>query len=322
MADKMTFDAQEISTEAVMTHQVTLSIVKAPPTEIKPGAFITINVRVTCPEKCNFKADKVQVIDHEGQVVKEVALIIPHGMDFETDPIVLKVPTLPGTYTWKAQYPEQEKEGICHLEASIPITFTTKTLHEPSIVVWDVSSTVVTKDLMKFKVGVKCSADCQLTEQAIDVFNQENTKVAQAKLGEVPWEDTGALYWTEVELRAPDLEGIYYWLVKFPEPKMGTPHLEAETAFSFRVVNPPECTVNVEVLDRKDRTRIEGASVILHPYRAKTDELGKARLEVTKGEYQLYVSGLGSYGSYQSRITVNQDTIIEVELENSPFIGD
>lgn len=322
MIETMPIKALEDSTENVIAHQVALNMIKAPSEEINPGVFITIKVRVTCPMNCNFKADKVQIIDHEGQVVKEINLIILSGMAFETDPIVIKAPTLPGIYTWKAYYPEQDKEDVTHLEASVLFTFTVKKLHVTSMAVWDVVSPVVAKDSMKFKVGVKCSADCQLTDQWIRIYDQDNIKVATAQLGDKPWEDTGGLYWAEVELPAPAEEGFYNWQVKFLEPCLEIPHKETETSFSFRVVNPPECTINVEVLDRADKSPIQGASIILNPYRGLTNELGKARLEVTKGEYMLNVAGLSSYESYQTKITINEDICVQVELEGLTYIGD
>lgn len=310
------------SAEMVVAHQVALNMIQAPSEEIYPGVFITIQVSVTCPMKCNFKADKIQIIDHEGQVIRDVNLIIPSGMAFATDPLVIKAPTIPGSYTWKAYYPEQDKEGVAHLEAAVPFTFTVKPLHVTSMAVWDVLSPVVAKDSMKFKVGVKCSADCQLQEQRIRIYNHENSIVATAQLGDKPWEDTGGLYWTEVELPAPTEEGLYNWQAKFLEPSLAIPHIESETSFSFRVVNSPECTIDVGVMDSKDKTPVQGASVILHPYRGVTDERGKVCLEVTQGEYQLYVAGLSAYESYQSQITVTQDTSIEVTLEASTYIED
>ncbi|SHN83187.1 hypothetical protein [Desulfitobacterium chlororespirans] len=322
MADEMMIAAQEVFSEAVMVHQVILDLVEAPPAEISPGIFITIKVRATCPERCNFKGDTIQIIDHKGQVVKEAALIIPMGSAFATDPLVIKAPALPGTYVWKAHYPEQEKEGIAHLERSLPIPFIVKPLHVTSMAVWDVTSPAVVNDHIKFKVGVKCSADCRLAEREIEIFNQENLKIASAKLGDKPLPDTEALYWTEVEVPAPSQEGFYTWQVNFPEPNMAAQHLETTGTFGFRVMNPPECTVNVEVLADKDRTPIQGASIILQPYRSQTDEWGKARLEVTKGDYQLYVTGLSAYASYQKQISVSEDLLIEVELQASPFSHD
>ncbi|HHY28817.1 MAG TPA: carboxypeptidase-like regulatory domain-containing protein [Desulfitobacterium dehalogenans] len=306
----------------VMAHQVILEIVEAPFTAINPGTFIIIKARVTCPMRCNFKADKVRIINHDGKVIKEAPLVIPMGKAFETDPIVLKAPILAGSFTWKACYYEQEKEGITHLETSVPVSFTVKPLHMTGIAIWDVPSPLVAKETMKFKVGVKCSADCRLTGQVIKIYNHKNREVATAKLGDKPWAETQALYWTEVELQAPDQAGSYNWQVKFPVPDSEAPHLETESSFSFRVANPPECTVNVKVMDGKDKTPIQGAAVILHPYKGETDEQGKACFEITKGEYQLYVGGLNSYESRQSKIIIQQSLYMEVELESSNFMGD
>ncbi len=301
-----------INNEKVNSHQIAIDIAKDLPFEVNPGVFIILKVKVSCSSACNLKSKIVKIIDQDGLVVKEARLVIPSGAACETDPVVVKVPITPGQYTWTAVFPEQENEGVLHQEVSVPFTFRVNPHHATSMTIWDVASPAVVSTKFTLKIGVKCSADCKLTNKEIEIYDEEGAKAATEKLSDVPWPDTG-LYWTEVELKAPDTEGCYTWQVKFPKTDIEITHLESCTSFGFVVVNPPDCTVTVEVIDKETRSPISKASISLHPYRTKTDENGRARLDVAKGEYQLYVTGT-DYEMFKKNIIVKDNLNIESEL--------
>ena len=61
-----------------------------------------------------------------------------------------------------------------------------------------------------------------------------------------------------------------------------------------RVVSAPDCEVTVRALDREKQTPIKGARVVMHPYRAVTDENGVAKVRVARGQYDILVSGSGT----------------------------
>ena len=313
-------EAKEVTNNGnVNQHQIVVNIAKAPPSEVNPGIFITLKVRVSCSSACNLKSEIVKILDQDGLVVKEARLVISIGAAYETDPVVVKAPITPGQYTWTAVFPEQEKEGVLHAEVSVPFTFTVKLHHATSMAVWDAASPAVVNAKFKLKVGVRCSADCKLTNREIEIYDQEGCKAATEKLGEVPWPGTAALYWAEVELKTPDIEGSYTWQAKFPKPDIDIPHLETCTSFGFVVVNPPDCTLTVEVIDKETRSPISNASISLHPYRTKTDENGRARLDVAKGEYQLYVTG-ADYEMFKKNIIITDNLNIESELAAAPVM--
>ena len=81
----------------------------------------------------------------------------------------------------------------------------------------------------------------------------------------------------------------------------------------MRAVPPPACRVTVVALDNESRNPIEGAKVVLHPYRARTDERGVAEVRVPKGEYRLFVSG-GDYFPFRSDCEVKSDVTITARL--------
>jgi len=299
-------------------HQITISMVTDLPSELNPGVFTTVKFRVSCSSACNLTGQSVRIIDQDGELIKEAKLIIPSGAAFDTDPIVLKVPTEPGEYTWSVVYPEQEKDGILHQQAALPFSFTVRPEHPTNMVVWDVDSPVVTGSKFKVKVGVKCSAGCMLADKMIRIFDQQQVIVGTGQLGKDPLPETASLYWTEVELQAPEQEGYYNWTIKFTEAETNARHMESASTFGFRVVNRPDCILTLEVKDKESGEPVEKASVILHPYRTKTDEKGIAKLAVTQGKYQLFVTRDDKYELYKDTIEVFSDLELKVKLNVRP----
>ena len=299
-------------------HQVTISMVNEPASELNPGAFTTVKVRVSCDSACNLTGQIVKIVDQDGELLKETKLIIPNGAAFGTDPVVLKAPTTPGKYIWSVIYPEQAKDGILHQQVEFTFSLNVRPEHPTNIVVWDADSPVVADSKFKVKVGVKCSAGCALADKIIKIINQQQEIAGTELLGKDPLPETESLYWTEVELQAPKQEGYYTWSVKFPESTRDAQHLESTSAFSFTVVNRPECILSLEVKDKETGKAVNNASVILHPYRAKTDENGEAKLAVTQGKYQLFVTRDDKYELYQKSIEVSSDFKLKVELSVRP----
>lgn len=308
--------AEKASAEEANVHNITLSMAKAPAAEVDAGAIIGLQARVSCPSACDLRGKIVRIMTQDAVVVKEIHLTQYYDIN-ETDTLIVKAPTKPGVYTWTAVFPAQEKEGVLHQESSAPFSFTVKSHHATSMAVWDLASPIAVGDRFRMKVGVKCSADCRLTDKQIEIYDHEGAKVATEKLGDVPWPDTGTLYWAEVELESPGTEGYYRWTVKFPEPDLEPPHGAAAHTFAFRSVRPPERAVTVEVLDKDTKTPIKNADVLLHPYRGCTDERGIARLMVPEGKYKLYVSK-NKYRTLQKTVKAAGDVTIKAKLLPRP----
>jgi hypothetical protein len=57
--------------------------------------------------------------------------------------------------------------------------------------------------------------------------------------------------------------------------------------------------------------------VLLHPYRALTDERGVAKIKVAKGRYTLFVSGF-NYIGHECIIDVTSDVTARAELAVEP----
>src|SRR6266403_1463334 len=86
-------------------------------------------------------------------------------------------------------------------------------LHQTSLAVWDIP-TPAAGERFSIKVGAKSSAGCALGARRVEVLDGEAV-VAAAHLGCAPWPGTDALFWTEVELRAPDQPGLVMLAVRF-----------------------------------------------------------------------------------------------------------
>src|SRR5262249_35408362 len=138
-------------------------------------------------------------------------------------------------------------------------------------------------------------------------------EVAAASLREEVWPGTSALYFAEVEAEAPRSAGDYQWRIETPGSDEDVPHAAGACAFAVKVVEPPDHEVTIEAFDSEKQTPVEGAHVLLHPYRALTDERGVAKMKVAKGRYTLFVSGY-NYTGHESILDVTSDVTARAEL--------
>jgi hypothetical protein len=127
-----------------------------------------------------------------------------------------------------------------------------------------------------------------------------------------------------VELDAPAEQGLHTWTAKGPSttveggsPTLKIPHDEACASFGVRVVTHPECLVTVEAVDQASQAPLTGARVVMHPYKAVTDERGVAQVRVAKGAYQLFVSQT-SYVTFGLPVEVAADMTARAELAVEP----
>ena len=84
-----------------------------------------------------------------------------------------------------------------------------------------------------------------------------------------------------------------------------------------RIVSPPDFEVKVEAFDSEKQAPIRGVHVLIHPYRAFTDEKGVAQLRVAKGRYKLVVSGF-KYIRHERLIDADRDLTLRAVLEIEP----
>ncbi|MEE2613771.1 MAG: hypothetical protein VX975_08120, partial [Acidobacteriota bacterium] len=162
---------------------------------------------------------------------------------------------------------------------------------------------------------------CLLKRWTVDVRDHEGKKQATATLSDAPAPGTATLYYAEVDLTAPDAEGLFSWEARAPGSGAEVPHAEGTARFGVRVVLPPECRLTVVVVDAERHTPVRDAKVVVHPYRAVTDERGVAEVGVPKGAYRLFVSG-PTHVPFRWDGEITTDVTIRAELALDLGISD
>src|SRR5262245_7378881 len=295
----------------------TTCAVDVSPAVVDAGAEMTLQGKVSCSPACDLRGHTLIVKDQTGADAGRVEISEFDGATNVTGEFVVKAPVEPGEYTWLAVSPAVVREGVSYMQASTPISFTVKP-HTTHVVAWDAPSAVVVGERFRMKVGIKCPSECDLTNRDFGIYDHEGAQVASGTLTGDRWPGTSGLYVAAVELEAPSREGLYTWSVRSGQGSdVGILHAEGSFSFGVRVVSRPQCLVTVEVVDKDKQTPLSGARVVMHPYKAITDERGIAEVRVAKGTYKLFVSQT-NYLTFGLSVDVTADLKARVELDLEP----
>jgi hypothetical protein len=155
-----------------------------------------------------------------------------------------------------------------------------------------------------------------------EIFDSERNAMANGAVGSQPATGTESLYAADVELIAPDHVGRHQWEVGFTGTADGDVKHESVTAgFCVRTVPEADYRLTVIAIDRASQKPVEGARVVVHPFRAQTDDDGIARLELPQGRYRLFVSG-HDFFPFRADGELVADTTIRAELDPDLPPGD
>ena len=292
--------------------------VEVSPDTVDAGAELALRVDVSCSPPCDLRGHALLIKDGNGGDAGSVEIVEFDGEVNSTDEFFLEAPAAPGAHTWSVVCPAVERGGTAYHEASAPLSFTV-TRHATHIVAWDIPPDIVVGERFRMKVGIKCSAGCDLANSDFEIYDHEGNEVAAGTLSNQRWPETVGLYGAEVELEAPASEGLYTWIIKHPTSSHVMPHAEGAIDFGVRVVAQPECLVTIQAVDMVTLTPLGGARVVMHPYRVVADEDGVARVRVAKGAYRLFVSHT-NYLTVALAIDVSTDVTSRVELELEPVL--
>jgi hypothetical protein len=187
--------------------------------------------------------------------------------------------------------------------------------HETSIAVWDLTSPMVVGRPATLKVGISCSSGCDLSGARVDIYNHAGARVGDGIVGSQPWPATTALYWAELDVAAPEIEGDQSWNIHATtaEPK----HADATSSVRFVAGKPPEHRVTLEVIDKNSGVPVPDVELRLGAFRAATDGGGIARIEVPGGAYEIGGWKLG-YELISQTVHIGGDTTIHLELAATP----
>jgi len=303
-------------TGPALTHETFTSVTAALAAEYDAGTNVALKVIVSCSSACQLLGSPVRILTPDGLVVKEVELTTFDGVVNETNELSVRAPLEPGEHTWTALFPARESEGLLHGASSAPFSFVVKP-HAVSMTVWGIPSPVVAGQRFSMKIGARCTAECTLAGQPVEVYDQAGESIATGTLGDIPWPDTRALYWADGELVAPPAGSLLRCTARFARPNLEFEHSEAERAFGFRIGNPPEHVLTVEVLDQDTGVPLGNSQVVAHPYRGITGGDGVTKLNVPAGKYQIYVSRNG-YKIVRTEVEVAGATDVQVTLAALP----
>ncbi len=302
--------------KAVRTHGQRTCAVEVSPGEVDAGTELTVVCPVSFPGGCDLSGRSVSNRDRDEAQLARAEVTELDGDAYVTSALVLRTPLEAGERVCRAVLAAQEKDGVLHEETSTEFSFVAKP-HAARVNVWGMPSAIAARERFRLKVGIKCSAGCNLAGRPFDILDHEGAKVGAGSLLDGVWPGTSALYFAELEAEAPRATGDYQWRVETPVSDSGLPHAAASFAFAVKIVSPPDHEVTVEAFDGETHAPITGAHVLLHPYRALTDGRGVAKVKVAKGRYNLFVSGF-NYIAHQGIIDVTDDVTTRAELAAEP----
>ena len=294
---------------------VKLELVRPVAAEMPVGADIALQVKVSDAALSDLRGGLVEIVMAERGTTTRPLADYRDGHN-ETEELVVKAPAQLGEFAWVLVFPRQEIDGLAYEERRLPLAFKTAP-HRTSLAVWDVPSPVRIGDGFRIKVGAKSSGGCALGGAKVEVRDANDKAVGHGTLGETPWPDTGALYWTEIALTAPRDDGPLSWSVVFAAQEPKLPHAGASTTFSFTAVKPPAHQLTVKAIDTESATPIEDVLVGLGPYRAATDGAGLANIAAPAGRYNLALWN-AAFEVAPMTVELNADTLVQVELKRLP----
>jgi len=299
-----------------MSNEHCTCTVEVSPDEADAGTDITLKVEVAYSGK--LRVPRVSIRDGEGAEMAQAELTKAEEDDdtYVSEDIVIAAPRSAGEHVYRAVVLAPDKDGALQELTSSDVRIVVKA-HEAALNVWDTPSAIEAGSRFKFMVGVRCSAACCLAGQEVGVFDGEGKQIGAVKLGSEVWPETDALYVAEVEAQAPASTGAQQWEVRTAVWNCELPHEAGAATVSLRIVAPPDYEVTIEAFDREKQTPIRGARVVMHPYRATTDENGVARVNVSKGRYDIFVSA-SKYVSISTSAEVMADMITRAELDVDP----
>jgi hypothetical protein len=304
-----------MAAKALSTHGQRTCTVEVSPSEVDAGAELTVSVRVSCPHGCDLSGQSVSIRGEDDIELTRDEFTELSGEVYVTSALVLRAPRRVGEHVYRAVLAAEETDGVLHEETSTAFSFVALA-HAASVNVWGLPSAIAAGERFKFNVGIKCSAGCKLAGRPLSICDHEGAQVVAASLDDI-WPGTSALYFAEVEAEALRTPGDYQWQVTTPESNLDVPHAAGSCTFALNVVCAPDHEVTVEAFDCEKQTPVNGAHVLLHPYRAFTDARGVAKIKVAKGRYRLFVSGF-NYIAYQDIIDVEGDVTTRAELAAEP----
>lgn len=281
------------------------------PARFDAGAEIAVRVILTGPAARRLSGQSFGILDETGKVRGRLTLVAGEGGTAQGEATV-RAPDRRGDYVWTAR-PEAGRDGGQVDHPAFDLAFMVGE-HALSVVVWDTPLAVDQKKPFTVRIGLRCSAGCDLSKHRIELSDDRGGPPISCETGDTPWPGTEALYWTEVELEAPAKEGQAGWNIAAEVDDAPQPHTDVRTQFAVNVVPRAEHLLTVTAVDAETSAPIPRAKVVAHPFRTLTDAAGRAELHLPPGPRRLFVSG-PDHIPYQIEGDVTGDMKIDAALQ-------
>ena len=291
--------------------------VVASPDDVDAGAEFTLKVSVQCAGDGGLGEAFASIRDAHGAEVAKAKLAPDENGRCETSDIVLIAPCSVGEHVYRAEVLAGDGSRASPALANGETRLIVKA-HTAQLNVWAMPSAIVAGNRFKLLVGARCSAGCNLGGQSVHILDHEGSEAGRVQLGVDTWPGTDALYFAEAELAAPPAVGLHQWQVRTAGWALDLPHAPGWLDTSVTTVAPADCEITITVIDSDSQTPISGARVVMHPYRATTDEHGIAKINVSKGRYDVLISA-SRYVTYLKTLETEVDltTVAELDVDTS-----
>jgi hypothetical protein len=295
-------------------HAATIEVIESAPSEIHAGATITLKVKVKCPYGCDLTGMPIEIAAPDGALARS-EFAPEHGGNDVTE-VKLETADRTGEHSWIVRFGPYDVADIRH-DAGTVVAQTKIKPNTTSLAVWSIPSPLVTGERFAIELGAKSSRASVLAAECVEVRDKAGEVIARGRLGDTPYPGTTALYWTNVELVAPAREGLQTWSVTVEPKGLALPHERTSTTFSVLVVRPPEHRLTIKLIEKETSAPIANAQVRLGAYRAVTDPLGVAEIDVPKGDYDLNI-WMAGYEAPTTNVRLDSNMLIEIRAVLAP----
>ena len=222
--------------------------VEISPAEVDAGTELTLKCQVALPPERDHSGLAVSIRDHDDAELAIAELTLVDGDVYGIDDIVLTAPLAEGEHIWRTVLIAPEKDGPSYDEISTEFSFLVKA-HAVRLNVWGLPTAIVAGERFTLKAGIKCSVGCNLAGRELYLVDAGGVQIGTGKLLDYVWPGTSALYFAEVEGKAPLGAGNHQWEVRIPASGSGIPHAAGAFAFDVKLVDVPDFEVTIEAVD-------------------------------------------------------------------------
>lgn len=286
--------------------------VAATPHEIDAGAEFALSARIVCTPSEDLRGRIVRFLDTAGEIVAEAEIVDFDGQVNISRRATARAPDEPGTHGWSAAVSTRQVPDGRVTAFDVVVTD-----HATRVVVWDVPPAIEAGTDFPARIGLKCSSGCDMSGRSYIIRNAAGDEVAAGQMAGAIWPGSDGLFFTEIDLPSPAEQTLEEWTVEIPADNRDYPHRAASCAFRVRTVPAADCLVEIEAVDDEKGEPLANMSVVMHPYRGRTDERGIARINVARGSYSIFVSGRGYY-PVQRDMKIERDVATLARLEAEP----